>query len=182
MSFVPKEVFFTNGVGKAKDQLSSFEMALRDAGISQFNLVTVSSILPPNCKIVPKADGLKKLAPGQIIFCVMARIASNEPNRLVSASVGSAIPADSNDYGYLSEHHAFGETGEKAGDFAEDLAAQMLASTLGVPFDSSAAWDEREQHFKMSGKIVKTKNITQSAVCDKDGNWTTAIAVAVFVQ
>ena len=40
----------------------------------------------------------------------MARQATNEPNRLISASIGLALPADSDQYGYLSEHHPFGET------------------------------------------------------------------------
>ena len=107
--------------------------------------------------------------------------ATNEPNRLVAASVGLAIPADSNSYGYISEHHVFGETDEKAGEYAEDLAASMLASTLGIEFNPDQAWDERAQIFKMSGKIVKTTNTTQSAQGNKNGLWTTAIAAAVFV-
>ncbi len=181
MNFVPKKIFFTKGAGKHKDQLASFEVALRDAGISQFNLVTVSSILPPNTKFVSREEGLKDLNPGQIVFVVLARMATNEPNRLVVSSVGAAIPADNSQYGYLSEHHAYGETAEKAGDYAEDLAASMLASTLGIPFDPEDAWNEREEHFKLSGKIVKTRNITQSAEGDKDGKWTTVISAAVLI-
>lgn len=179
--FVPKKVFFTKGVGKSKDYLSSFESALRDAGIAQFNIVTVSSIFPPGCKIISKEEGLKLLKPGQIIFCVMARIASDEPNRLIAASVGCALPKDKKKFGYLSEHHAFGQTDEKAGEYAEDLAATMLATTLGLPFNPELAWDEREKYFKMSKEIVRTSNITQSAICDKDKKWTTVIASAVFI-
>ncbi|PKP58045.1 MAG: arginine decarboxylase, pyruvoyl-dependent, partial [Candidatus Altiarchaeales archaeon HGW-Altiarchaeales-1] len=89
---VPRKVFFTKGVGRAKEQLASFEAALRDAGIEKFNLVTVSSILPPKCKIVSSEDGLKELMPGQIVFVVMSRNSSNEPNRMIAASVGCAVP------------------------------------------------------------------------------------------
>jgi len=175
-------MFFTKGVGVAKEQLMSLEMAFRDAGIEKFNLVTVSSILPPGCQRVTKEKGLECLRPGEIVFCVMARNATNEPNRLIAASVGCAVPADKeNQYGYLSEHHPFGETDEKAGDFAEDLAATMLATTLGVEFDSNSAWDAKEKVFKMSDKIVQTTNITQSAQANKDGLWTTVVACAVFV-
>jgi arginine decarboxylase len=178
---IPKNFFLTKGVGKHKDQLASFELALRDAGIEKFNLVAVSSILPPNCKIISKTEGLSQLNPGSIVFVVISRNSSNEPNRLIAASVGVAIPADVNQYGYLSEHHSFGETDEKAGDYAEDLAASMLASTLGIEFDVNSAWNEKEQLFKLSEKIVKTTNITQSAVCDKNGLWTTVITAAVFI-
>ena len=180
-SFVPKRMFFTKGVGYHKEYLQSFEMALRDAGIAEYNLVTVSSIFPPNCKRVSKEEGKKLLNPGQVVFCVMARNATSEPNRLVAASIGLAQPADANNYGYLSEHHPFGETEQKCGEYAEDLAATMLASTLGLEFDSNAAWDEREQVYKSSGQIYKTTNITQSAQGHKDGLWTTVVAAAVLV-
>ena len=178
---VPTKIFFTKGVGIHKDKLASFEVALRQAGIEKCNLVTVSSIFPPHCKIISKEEGVKLLSPGEITFCVMARVESNEPNRLIASSVGLAIPKDTNNYGYLSEHNAFGEKGEKAGEYAEDLAATMLATTLGVEFDSEKSWDEREQIYKSSGHIFKTTNITQSAEVNKDGLWTTSIAIAVFI-
>lgn len=179
---VPTKMFFTKGVGVATRQLMSFEMALRNAGIEKFNLVTVSSILPPNCQRVTKEKGLELLRPGEIVFCVMAKNATNEPNRLIAASIGCAIPADKDkQYGYISEHHPFGETDEKAGDFAEDLAATMLATTLGVEFDPKSDWDEKEKVFKMSDKIVNTTNMTQSAQANKNGLWTTVLSAVIFI-
>lgn len=179
---IPSRVFFTKGVGVHKDCLTSFEMALRGAGIAPFNLVTVSSIFPPGCKRISCEEGLKLIKPGQIIYCVMSRNATNEPSRLIAASVGCAVPAETENYGYLSEHHPFGENDQKAGDYAEDLAASMLATTLGIEFDSNTAWDEREQLYKTSGKIIRTTNITQSALGNKDGMWTTVLAAAVFIM
>lgn len=178
---VPRKIFFTKGVGVHKERLASFELALRNAGLAHCNLVLVSSIYPPGCRRLSKEEGLKFLRPGEIVFCVYDRESTNEPNRLIAASVGVAIPADQDQYGYLSEHHSFGETEEKAGEYAEDLAASMLATTLGIEFDPDTAWDERENLFKMSGKIVRTSNITQSAVGNKDGLWTTVFAVGVFI-
>ncbi|MBA4389500.1 MAG: arginine decarboxylase, pyruvoyl-dependent [Syntrophus sp. (in: bacteria)] len=177
----PKKVFFTKGVGVHKDKLSSFEVALRNAGIEKCNLVYVSSILPPKCKMLSKPDGLKLLNAGQITYCVMSRNETNEPNRLISASVGFAMPADFTNYGYISEHHAFGEKAVVSGEYAEDLAATMLATTLGIPFDPNQAWDERKQFYRASGHIFKTKNICQSAEGNKDGLWTTVLASAVFI-
>jgi len=179
---VPTKLFLTKGVGVHKNRLQSFELALRNAGIEKCNLVYVSSILPPNAKIISKDEGLKLLQAGQVTFCVMARLESNEPNRLMSSAIGIAVPKDFNHYGYLSEHHAFGEKGEKAGDYAEDLAATMLATTLGIEFNPDTAWEEREQIYKTSGNIIKATNITQSAECNKDGLWTTVIAVAVLLE
>lgn len=179
---VPQKVFFTKGVGRHKDYLQSFELALRDAGIETQNLVTVSSIFPPGCKKISKEEGVKYMKPGSVRFCVMSRNATNEPNRLIAASVGLAIPKDNQQYGYLSEHHSFGDTEEKAGDYAEDLAATMLATTLGIEFDSSKDWDEREKQYKASGKFITTSNVTQSAQGNKDGLWTTVVAAAMFVM
>jgi len=179
--YVPQKIFFTKGVGKDKEYLASFELALRDAKIEKYNIVTVSSIFPIGCKRVSVEKGLKELSPGQIVHAVMARNATNEPNRLIAVSLGVALPADKSMYGYLSEHHPFGETEKIAGEYAEDLAASMLATTLGIEFDPDKAWNEREQFFKMSGKIVRTSNITQSARGNKNGLWTTVVAAAILL-
>ena len=178
--FVPREMFMTKGVGRHKEKLASFEEALRDAKIARFNLVHVSSIYPPNCKLVSPNKGLKKLHSGQVVACVMARAETNENRRLVASSIGVAIPSNKDQYGYLSEHHGYGETEDQAGEYAEDLAASMLATVLGLGYESGASWDEREEQWKISGKIVKTTNITQSAV-GMQGLWTTTIAAAVLI-
>ncbi len=179
--YVPKAMFFTKGKGVHKDYLTSFELSLRDAKISDLNLVTVSSIKPPKCKIISINEGRKYLLPGQITFAVMARSSTNEPNRLIASSVGLAYPAEDGQYGYLSEHHSTGETGLKAGEYTEDMAMEMLATTMGLPNDPSLKWDEKEEQWKLSGKIYKTQNFTQSAEGHKDGLWTTVISAAVFI-
>lgn len=178
---VPTKFFLTKGVGVHKDYLASFELALRDAGVQSFNLVSVSSILPPGCKKVTRVKGLELLSPGEIVFVVLARNATDESNRLISASVGCAIPVLNEKHGYLSEHHSFGQNLETAGNYAEDLAASMLASTLGVKFNPEEAWDSRRQAFRLSGKIVRTANVTQTAWGDKQGRWTSVVALAVFI-
>ncbi len=181
MDLIPKQMFFTKGVGTHKDKLASFELALRKAGIEKCNLVYVSSILPPGCEIIPKDKGVKLISPGQITFCVMARNDTNEPSRLISSAVGLAVPKDKNHYGYISEHHSYGETARKAGDYAEDLAATMLATTLGIPFDPDEAYDSRKQVYKANRYIFTSRNICQSAEGHKNGKWTTAIAAAVML-
>jgi len=171
----------TKGVGRHGERLSSFELALRDAGIAEYNLVTVSSIFPPKCKIVTKEQGRKSLSPGQIVHIVMSRQETNEPHRLVASSVGVAIPTDRGLHGYLSEHHSYGETEKLAGDYAEDLAAEMLATVLGVEINPEESWDKKREQWRISGKVVKTINICQSAVGDKNGLWTTVVAGCVLI-
>lgn len=179
--FVPTRLFLTKGGGRHRERLTSFELALRNAGIAGLNLVRVSSIFPPGCKLISKRQGLDLLSPGQVTFCVLTESATNEPHRLLAASIGLAIPKDNTQYGYLSEHHSFGETDNKAGDYAEDLAASMLATILGLEFDPDSSYDEKKEIWRISGRIVKTVNVTQSAIGHKGGLWTTVLAAAIFI-
>ena len=181
LDLVAKKLFLTKGVGIADDKLTSFEFALRQAGIAGTNIVLISSIFPPNAKLIPRKEGLKLIKPGQILFTIYSRNQTNESNRLISASVGIAQPSDRTKYGYLSEYDTYGKSEIESGDYAEDIAAQMLASSLGIPFDIDQSWDEKRQQWTISGQIYKTKNITQSAKGSKDGKWTTVFAAAVLI-
>lgn len=180
MTFCPRYVFLTKGVGRHKEKLNSFEEALRDAKIACFNLVSVSSILPPHCKLIPLKKGLEKLKSGQITYCVMSRNQSDENRRLIAAAIGLAIPNDPNRFGYISEHHSYGETDSRVGDYAEDLATQMLATVMGIDFNEHAVWDPKRNIWRVSKHIIRTTNITQSAICTRDV-WTTVVAAAIFV-
>jgi arginine decarboxylase len=179
--YVPKKLFFTKGVGVHREKLSSFELALRDARIACYNLVRVSSIFPPNCQDVSIEHGLGHLMPGQIVHVVLSECATAEPNRLIAASVGVAIPRDRNNFGYLSEHHAYGQTTKTAADYAEDLAAEMLATVLGVEFNPDSSWDEKREIWRIADVIYRTKEVTVTAVGHKDGLWTTVVAAAILL-
>jgi arginine decarboxylase len=175
-------MFFTKGSGVAREKLASFENALRNAKIAHLNLVTVSSIFPPHCRIVEIDTGLERLEPGEITHSVIAKEQSKEAGRRLVASVGLAIPAENGRYGYLSEHHGFGMTELEAGEYAEDLAASMLATTLGIEFDPDKDYDERRDIYKMSEKIVNSQHTSQAALGAEGNMWTTVLAAAVFVK
>jgi arginine decarboxylase len=177
----PTRMFLTRGVGVHRHSLTAFEFALRDADIEQQNLVHVSSILPPRCEVIPRDVGVEMLKPGDITFCVLARSETNEFGRHMYASLGLARPADPGMYGYISERHGYGMTAEQSGEEAEDLAATMLASTLGLDFDPEAAWNERKQIYELSSLIIDSQSITATAVCGSNNHWTCAIAAAVFL-
>jgi arginine decarboxylase len=180
-TIIPTKIFLTKGKGQHKEKLASLEKALRDAGIAPFNLVKITSIFPPHCAIITREEGLKFLKPGQILFLVMSESSTNEAHRSISASVGLAIPNDPQHYGYLSEHHSFGQDEKEAGQYAEDLAAYMLATTLGENYDPSQIWDEERSTYKISEKItVQTQNVTQIAKGQK-GMWTTVVAAAICI-
>jgi arginine decarboxylase len=178
---IPKRVFLTRGIGAHRQQLSAFEYALRDADIEQQNLVSVSSILPPQCELIPRDTGVAVLSPGEITFCVLARAETNEPGRLITAGISLARPKDPAHYGYISEHHGFGMSEGDTSEYVEDLAATMLASTLGIDFNPDAAWDERKRVYEMSDLIVDTHSIVAAAHGAPRGDWTCVVAAAVFL-
>lgn len=178
---VPKKMFFTKGAGKHRQNLQSFEEALRVAGIAEFNLVRVSSIYPSGCRIVSRQRGLEELTPGQIVFCVLAESRTNEPNRLGCAGVGLAVPANKAHYGYIAEHHGFGMTRRACADYVEDMAATMLATTRGIDLDPNKAYNERKEIYQAKGLVVHTRAVVQTVEGDKNGLWTTALAAAVFI-
>lgn len=181
MSLVPTKVFFVKGIGHHKSKLAAFEQALRNAGIEKYNLVNVSSILPPHCIEISKKEGYKQLRPGQIVYTVLSRVNSNKVNQMISASIGVAKPSDKNQYGYLSESHRYDAKPEELGKYTEELAAEMLATTLGIDFNPEADYDEKREVFKMGGKIVETKHITEYATCKNEKEWVSVAVAAVFI-
>jgi arginine decarboxylase len=178
---VPKEIFFTRGVGRHQHKLQSFEGALRDAGIAICNLVSVSSIFPAGCKIITRKKGVEKLRAGEITYCVLARSDTNEPSRRCCAGIGLAVPASREHYGYISEYHGHGKNRVQVKELVEDMAATMLATILGIEFDPEKAYDERKEIYRMSGKIIESRGEVQVAEAHDDDLWTTVVAAAVFV-
>jgi arginine decarboxylase len=175
---VPAKVFLTRGVGRHREKLVSFEQALRRAGIAPFNLVRVSSIFPPHCRLVPRGEGLKLLRPGQILFVVLSENVTDEPSRRISASIGVAIPKDPARFGYLAEHEDFGLTEKEAGLHTESLAAEMLATKMGESLKNGAKG--RKTYRITNGLDLTTRSVSQTA-SGSSGLWTTVIAAAVLV-
>src|SRR5260370_22459553 len=93
MPFVAKKIFLTKGVRKHRERLSSFELALRNSRIAACHIVRVSSIFPPNCKLISRSEGLKHIKPGQVAFTVISENSTKEPHRLIAASIGLALPS-----------------------------------------------------------------------------------------
>lgn len=182
MSLIPKKFFLVKGKGfSVNSELLSFEQALRDAGIEKYNLVKVSSIIPPYCIEITNEKGLKQLKPGQIIFSVLSKISSKKMNDLICSSIGVAKPTNQEFYGYLSEQHSIGENPNQVGEMAENLAAEMLATTLGIDFNPESNYDKKKEIFKINGKIIETKNKTEFITVRMQDEWATVITAAIFV-
>src|SRR6056297_1902687 len=121
MDWVPKKIFFTKGVGIAKSEQISYIRALTDAKLAKYNLIQVSSIVPPNCKKITPKEGLQNLQPGQTLYVVLARISSNIPNQQIAASIGVAKPYHPKIHGYLAEYENINQSSEEVAKFSEDM-------------------------------------------------------------
>lgn len=178
--WVPKKVFLTKGVGVHAERLNSFEEALRDAHISPMNLVMVSSIVPPHCKLVGVGEGLQMLSPGQITFCVMSKCESDEEGRLLASAVALLLPENDDDYGYISEYHGYGKKFEEVDEWVCDQAAELYASAKGFKINWKRAWSEEDSKYTLE-KRRYTPEVVISVAEGIKGKWVTTIAAAVFI-
>jgi len=97
---IPKEFFVTTGKSVSSvSELNAFDLALKDAGIAQCNLVCVSSVLPANCKEID----LKPLPAGTITYVVMSRM-DNDGGETISAGIAWSFEVR-NSYGVVAEAH-----------------------------------------------------------------------------
>jgi len=99
---IPKEFFVTSGKATSPvSKLNAFDLALKNAGICQCNLVPVSSILPPGCKEIRR----RKIPAGAIVFTVMARM-DGEEGTTIGAGIAWAWEKNLN-YGLVAEAHGY---------------------------------------------------------------------------
>lgn len=181
MDLKPKKVFFVKGKGYHRFKAFSFKKALKDAEIEKFNLLKVSSILPPHCIEIDKKKGLQELKTGKIVYSVLSRISSNKYNHRVSSSIGVAKPIDKEKCGYLSEYHSVGMTPKKVGKIAENLAIEMLTTSSRTSIDLEVNHNFNKGDYRWKKEIRESKNITESTFVRKEGLWLTTIAAALFI-
>lgn len=106
---IPRAFFVTAGAGMDPEQANAFDRALQAAGISECNLVEVSSILPANAQ--ETARDSVRLLPGEITFCVLSR-ADGATGEMIGAGIGYGWLGSQNErgevqraYGIICEHH-----------------------------------------------------------------------------
>lgn len=87
-----------SGCGESEIELVSFDNALMNAGIGDYNLVKISSIIPPSCEYREKID----LTKGSILFAAYARKYINEGQK-GSTAVAIALPCNGNENGVIFE-------------------------------------------------------------------------------
>lgn len=166
-NLLPKYAFLIAGTGKHIDRLQAFDQALLDAGPLTHNIVAVSSIIPSGCKIISAKKGFSMLAPGQIVFCVMARQETNRRKGFASASIGVVKTKKSKKFGYISEYHGNATSKLQAENTAKRLAIEMLAVKLNTTVKKLDP-----EFLRAIGASIKQKG---------DREWVCAVALCVFV-
>ena len=119
---IPKYFFFAKGASEGYTPLNAFDGALIDAGIGAFNLVKVSSIIPPRCQ---EKEGLV-IPPGSLVPTAYASIISDIPGELISAAVAAALPEDVERPGLIMEYSARGHK-EEVESIVKNMAEQGMA-------------------------------------------------------
>lgn len=135
-----------SGVGHARGHLNAFDRALSAAGVSDYNLVKISSILPPNCQQEEKI----LLPKGLLLPTAMATIFSNIIGTRLSAAVAIAIPQNSNDIGVIMEHSAHSareETEEQARIYAREAMIDRHIKIKDVVSVSSECHVELPEYY-----------------------------------
>ncbi|MDZ7689505.1 MAG: pyruvoyl-dependent arginine decarboxylase [Halobacteriales archaeon] len=161
--YVPSEVFLVSGVGRHAVPVASFERALRDAGVEPYNIVPVSSILPPDADFVEPHEGVERLSPGQVVHAVLGRDTTDEGR--ATAAVGVARADEG--HGYFVERSGVSDAGG-ACNGAERDSAETLAREMVETSDAT-------------GEVVDSFAVEAKASVEEDDRYVTAVVAAVFV-
>jgi len=122
---IPREFFVTSGKALSPvSKLNAFDMALENAGIGQCNLVSVSSILPPNCK----ERKWKEMPIGSITYAVVARMDGDE-GTTIGAGIAWGWEKDKR-YGLVAE--AEGNMNQRALKENLEWKIKEMANVRGV--------------------------------------------------
>lgn len=122
----------SKSVGTGPTKLAAFDSALNSAGVANYNLIRLSSVIPPRTDIVQADKPLDNLpgAWGDRLYVVMAEIRVDKPNEQAWAGIGWVQDADTRQ-GLFVEHEGYSE-GEVRSDIEQSLTALM--ATRGIDY------------------------------------------------
>ncbi len=121
---IPKAFFVTSGKALSMvSRLNTFDLALKDAGIAQCNLVSVSSIIPPNCE----ETALRTLPVGSITYAVISK--AEGKGEMISAGIAWGV-GERDGSGVVAE--AYGKMDEATARKKLDKKIQEMANIRGI--------------------------------------------------
>ena len=118
---MPTRYFLASGTSEGYTSLNAFDGALLQAGIGNTNIVKMSSIVPPHCKLVAPIA----LPPGALVPAAYAAITSDVPGEIISAGVAVALPEDEDQNGLIMEYSAKGER-HKIEEIVRNMAVEGM--------------------------------------------------------
>lgn len=182
-AFVPTKVCWVKGVGTHKEDKNARDAASRAAGIGKMNLVSVTSILPPDIKEITVEEFKGLVKPGQIVYAIHGVCESNVPGQKVIMGMGRCRPWEKTKAGYVSEIYEHpGIQEDVIKQRVETMALQIFADENFVGgFAAENMWKPGQTTYKVGGHTVEVDSIIASGVCNMDGDYTCAMVIALFL-
>ena len=98
LSSLPNLAVLTAGAGEGSTPLNALDSALLNAGIANWNLLLVSSILPPKAEVTYEVPTIKE---GSLVPIVLAKITSDRKGEVISSAVAIGVGEE---FGIIMEH------------------------------------------------------------------------------
>ncbi|MEX0621801.1 MAG: pyruvoyl-dependent arginine decarboxylase [Candidatus Woykebacteria bacterium] len=120
------KITVTAGSGTGSTTLSAFDTALKEAGIHNYNIIKLSSVIPPESEVVVKKWKNAPTEHGKKLYTVLAEIRSDLLGRTIAAGIGWYQTKDGR--GIFAEHHDIIESLNTKE--AEENVAKKIESTV----------------------------------------------------
>lgn len=145
-------IYLTTGQGTGKTQLSAFDSALQDAGVYNYNLITLSSVIPPNTTVIQQKYVTPEKDYGHRLYVVKAEHRSQETGKYIGAAIGWYQLPDGR--GVFVEHEA---EGSDKNTVERTLKQDVLASLSDLCIHRNYPPDEKNMHLEVNVTQVTTK-------------------------
>lgn len=119
--YIATEYAMSSGVGVSSKRLPSFDKALIQAHVGNYNLVRLSSILPAGCKEVPIEDIQDHIKEGSLLPTAYATISCSEYGMRIASAIGIGFPKDESKVGVIMEFSGEGIDADEAVDIIDKM-------------------------------------------------------------
>lgn len=163
MWFQTTGVVLTAGVGVGSTEIVAFDAALRDAAIADFNLIRVTSIVPPNAPVYRLRRGIVPIDGNGLMLPTVYSMSTRSEPGIVSAAVGVGVPEDETRSGVI-----FPSEGK-------DIDSETCVKSLKGMIEEAMQQLRRTDNFHIEHAVA-------SGLCSDEGNWICAIGALAFVD
>ena len=108
------ECCISTGIGISPKGLPSFDRALLDAGVGNYNLVRLSSILPAEHTWIDVKDIAQHIQEGSLLPTAYSTITSDTKGDIIVSTIGVGIPVDKSKVGVIMEYSTKSVSEEEA--------------------------------------------------------------------